>query len=171
MGLLRCGYCGISGATGVVVVACTSSSASSTGRLRNGECEESIVSGSTPRRVATTSESHRGLERSCGRRMLTAGQIGSPKTSNRYRRTVVVAEPFRDNLKCPVGRFYRRSRSKKYFPLPRTQRSSWHRHRQSSSRTASPRRRHRRSRLRSIAHRHALRERCALPVAARPPDK
>ena len=53
---------GTSGPVGVVVVACTSNSASSRGRLRNGECDVSIVNCSTPRRRVTVSASHRGID-------------------------------------------------------------------------------------------------------------
>jgi len=53
---------GTSGPTGFVVVACTSSSATSRGRLRNGECDVSIVNCSTPSRRLTVLASQRGID-------------------------------------------------------------------------------------------------------------
>jgi epoxide hydrolase len=53
----------MSGPTATVVVACTRSSANSPGRLRNGECDVSIGSASTPRRFAVRSASQRVIPR------------------------------------------------------------------------------------------------------------
>jgi hypothetical protein len=63
--------------TGVVVVASRRSNANSAGRLRKGECEVSIPSGSTPRRRAVTSASHVGCARSCRHTMKLRGRSAS----------------------------------------------------------------------------------------------
>ncbi len=64
---------------GLVVVACTNSSANSRGRLRNGECDALMDSCSTPRRRATVSASHRGMERSCSQTMKLRGRSAAQK--------------------------------------------------------------------------------------------
>jgi hypothetical protein len=76
--LLTVNESGRRGPMGLVVVACTSSSASSRGRRRNGECDVSIVSCSTPSRLATASGSRPGRERSRRHRMKLRGAAGVP---------------------------------------------------------------------------------------------
>jgi len=79
----------MSGPTGRVVVAWTRSSASSRGRLRNGECDVSMVSCSTPSRCATVSASQRGIARSCRHRMKLRGRSADQKFGTDTGATVV----------------------------------------------------------------------------------
>ena len=87
--LFRGSQWGDSGAMGVVVVACRSSSASSRGRDRNGECDVSIVNCSTPSRRVTVSASHCGIDRSCRQRMKLRGRSASQKDGTDTGVTVV----------------------------------------------------------------------------------
>src|SRR5260370_5590 len=74
-----CPQAGSSGPAGAVVVAWTSRAASSARRLRNGEWEPSMASGSTPRRRMTSRDAAAGVARSTGRWMLPRGRVALPE--------------------------------------------------------------------------------------------